>query len=205
MMGPVAVSRFRKPAEGGFSLLEVLISMVILTVGLVSLLSVFGLAMASTQSSQQDMIAKELANEALESIVTARNTSQMTWDDIQNTGSSNCGVTGITPCGIFATGAQPIYLATTTGTHAGIVGTTDDIGQPEQTLEEPGADGKYGDTDDVILPLTNFKRTVLISQVVDVNNNSVPSLRSVNITMQYTTASNLQKSYVLNSFISQYR
>ena len=61
--------------------------MAVLTVGMVSLLGVFGLAMASTQTSQQDMIAKQLANEALESVITARNTAQITWDDIQNVGS----------------------------------------------------------------------------------------------------------------------
>src|SRR6202011_4732020 len=77
-----------KRAERGFSLLEVVISMVVLTVGLVSLLGVFGLAMASTQTSQQDMIAKQLANEALESVVTARDTSQIHWDDIQNVGAT---------------------------------------------------------------------------------------------------------------------
>ena len=82
--------RERNATESGFSLLEVVISMAILTVGLVSLLGVFGLAMASTQTSQQDMIAKQLANEAMESIVTARNTSQISWDDIQNVGSTNC-------------------------------------------------------------------------------------------------------------------
>ena len=77
--------------ESGFSLIEVMISMAVLTVGMVSLLGVFGLAMASTQTSQQDMIAKQLANEALESIVTARNTSQISWDAIQNvTGSATC-------------------------------------------------------------------------------------------------------------------
>ena len=68
-----------------------MISMVILTVGLVSVLGVFGLAMASTQTSQVDMIAKQLANEAYESIVTARNTSQISWDAIQNTtGTQYC-------------------------------------------------------------------------------------------------------------------
>jgi len=68
-----------KPNDRGFSLIEVVISMAILTVGLVSLLGVFGLAMASTQTSQQDMIAKQLADEALESIITARNTTQLGW------------------------------------------------------------------------------------------------------------------------------
>jgi len=67
----------------------------------VSLLGVFGLAMAATQTSQQDMIAKQLANEALESVVTARNTSQISWDDIQNVGSTNCPITFATTCGIF--------------------------------------------------------------------------------------------------------
>ena len=70
-------SQVRKQAEDGVSLLEVVISMAVLTVGMVSMLGVFGLAMATTESSQQSMIAKQLANEAYESIVTARNTSQI--------------------------------------------------------------------------------------------------------------------------------
>jgi len=90
MIGSGKGSRAANRAEGGFSLLEVVISMAILTVGMVSLLGVFGLAMSSTLTSQQDMIAKELANEALESIITARNTSQINWDAIQNVGSTNC-------------------------------------------------------------------------------------------------------------------
>ncbi len=83
-------ARFSRPtrtAQSGFSLIEVMISMVVLTIGLVSLLGVFGLAMASTQTSQQDMIAKQLADEQYESIVTARNTTQINWDQINNIGS----------------------------------------------------------------------------------------------------------------------
>jgi Tfp pilus assembly protein PilV len=90
----------RKSRGDGFSLLEVVISMFVLTVGMVSLLGVFGLAMASTQTSQQNMIAKQLANEAYESVVTARNTSQMNWDQINNVGSTFC-TGGSSPCGIF--------------------------------------------------------------------------------------------------------
>src|SRR5580658_1600199 len=109
------IGRADRKAEEGFSLLEVVISMAILTVGMVSLLGVFGLAMATTQTSQQDMIAKQLANEAYESIMTARNTSQITFDDIQNSGSTTCPITGASTCGIFANGLVPMCLAPTTG------------------------------------------------------------------------------------------
>ena len=185
-------SRVRKQAERGFSLLEVVISMAVLTVGLVSLLGVFGLAMASTQTSQQDMIAKQLANEAVESIVTARNTSQVSWAQVQNVANG----------GIFLDGTNPIYLPGADG----IVGTADDAVAGEQTLIEPGPDGVFGTADDVQIPLTGYQRTILISQVLDSSGNVVPTLRGVNITMQYTTSqAKLPKTYVLSSFISQYR
>ena len=191
IIGRAGNSRVRQ-AERGFSLLEVVISMAVLTVGLVSLLGVFGLAMASTQTSQQDMIAKQLANEALESIVTARNTSQVTWAQVQNVANG----------GIFLDGTTSIYLPGADG----IVGTTDDAVAGEQTLTEPGPDGIFGTADDVQIPLTGYQRTILISQVLDSSGNVVPTLRGVNITMQYTTSqAKLPKTYVLSSFISQYR
>jgi type IV pilus modification protein PilV len=203
-------ARMRRQAESGFSLLEVLISMVILTVGLVSLLGVFGLAMASTQQSQQDMIAKQLANEAVESIMSARNTSQLGWDDIQNAGSTCANGGG--GCGMFSSGAQPIYQPITTTTvancvkYVGIVGTTCDVGQPIQTLQSPGPDGIYGTADDVVIPLTGYQRTILISPVVNSSGVVVSSLRGVNVTVLYSTPQlKLPKTYVLSSFISQYQ
>lgn len=179
--------------ECGFTLLEVMISMVVLTIGLVSLLGVFGLSMAATQTSQQDMIAKQLANEALESIITARNTSQLTWDQIENVGTGN---------GIFVTGYQPINLAGADG----IIGTADDANDSIQVLREPGPDGIYGTSDDVLVPLTGYQRQITIGQVVDSNGNVMNTLRSINVTIQYSTPRlGVQKTYVLNSFISQFR
>ena len=68
VIGRTEILMPRVKSAGGFSLLEVVISMAILTIGLISLLGVFGIAMAATQGTQQDMIAKQLADEALESI-----------------------------------------------------------------------------------------------------------------------------------------
>jgi hypothetical protein len=162
--------------------------------------------MASTQTSQQDMIAKQLANEAYESIVAARNTSQISWDAIQNNAGTQYCTSSPSPCGIFVGLAtspqfQPIYNSGADG----IFGTADDSAAGEETLEEPGPNGNYGDSDDVKIPLIGYQRAIQISPLYDVDNNIVPSLRSVTITMRYATAqTKLPKTYVLNSFISQY-
>ena len=173
-------------------MIEVVVSMAILTIGLVSLLGVFGIAMASTQDSQQNMIAKQLANEALESIVTARNTSQTQWSDIQNVSNN----------GIFLDGYQSVYKAGADG----IMGTADDSAAGYQTITEPGPDGIYGTSDDIQLPMSNYQRKIDIQPVTDANGNVVASLRAINITVQYNTPQlSRSKTYVLTSFVSQFR
>jgi prepilin-type N-terminal cleavage/methylation domain-containing protein len=192
VIGSTEVLIPRRKTSRGFSLLEVVISMAILTIGLVSLLGVFGIAMASTQDSQQDMIAKQLANEALESIVTARNTSQKQWSDIQN----------IADGGIFLPGYQPLYDAGADG----IMGTADDYAAGYQKIHEPGPDGIYGTSDDILLPMSNYQRKIEIQQVTDANGNVVSSLRAINISVQFNTPRvQRTKTYLLTSFISQFR
>ena len=194
-------SELKKSRQRGFSLLEVLISMTILTVGMVSLLGVFGLAMASTQTSQQNMIAKQLANEAYDSVVTARNTAQTSWDQINNVNSPNCSP-GVSSCGIFLSGLQPMYFAGADG----IFGTVDDAAAGEAYLTDPGPDGIYGTSDDVQIPLLGYQRQIAISPLYDSQNNVIQSLRSVTITVQYsTTQGRLPQTYIVNSFISQYQ
>ncbi len=194
-------TRQRERRQSGFSLIEVVISMAILTVGMVSLLGVFGLAMASTQTSQQDMIAKQLANEAYESVVTARNTSQMNWDQINNAGSLDC-LSSTPPCGIFLTGFQPMYNAGVDG----IFGTADDAASGEEVLQDPGADGVFQTADDTFIPLTGYQRQTVIAPLYTAGGTLIPSLKSVTITVRYTTAQmKVQKTYTVNSFISQFQ
>jgi hypothetical protein len=182
--------------------------MAVLTVGMVSLLGVFGLAMASTQTSQQDIIAKQLANEAYESIVTARNTTQINWDAIQNNSGTQFCTTSPSPCGIFigtSTSAQfqPIYNAGADG----IFGTADDAVAGEETLQDPGPDGVFQTADDTFIPLTGYQRAIQIAPLYDSSGNLIATLRSVTVTVQYGTSQSEKtpKTYILNSYISQYQ
>jgi prepilin-type N-terminal cleavage/methylation domain-containing protein len=185
--------------QRGFSLIEVMISMVILVIGLVSMLGVFGIAMAATQTSQENGTAKQLANEALEGILTARETANVTWDQIQNTGGG----------GIFLPGLQPVYNPGIDG----IIGTADDAAAGIQTLDQPGPTGIFvgncpAPGADICTPLTNFQRQILISPVFPPGGGLTPisSLRAITITIQYMTPQfRVPKQYVLNTFISQYR
>lgn len=183
--------------QRGFSLVEVMISMVILVIGLVSLLGVFGIAMAATQTTQENGTAKQLANEAMEGILTARETANVTWAQIQNTG----------PGGIFLPGFQPIYNPGIDG----IIDTADDAAAGIQTLDLPGPNGVFagncpGAGPDTCLPLTNFQRQIEIKTVNDGFGNPIFNLREVKITIQYTTPQfRVPKQYVLDTFISPYR
>ncbi len=166
--------------------------MVILTVGLVSLLGVMGIAMAATQSSGQLAVSKQLANEAMEGILTARESSNLNWSQIQNTGTG----------GVFLPGMNPIYNSGTDG----IVDTADDSASGYQTLQLPGPDGIYNTADDQFLPLSNYQRQISIQDATDDNGVPLGNLRSVTITVQYQPPQfKIPQTYVLTTYISPYR
>jgi type IV pilus modification protein PilV len=181
--------------QRGFTLVEVMISIVILTVGLVALLGVMVKAMAATQTAQQDMIAKQLASEAMESVFTARDTANIQWVQIQNVGA------GTIPDGIFVTNFQPINNAGADG----IYGTADDAVAGAQTIRLPGPDGLLNTADDILTGLTNYKRQIVITPVIS-GGATLSNLRLITITIQYTTSLSSQaKQYVLSGYISQYQ
>jgi prepilin-type N-terminal cleavage/methylation domain-containing protein len=187
----------RRRQQEGFTLLEVLISMFVLTVGLVSMLGVFATAMAATQTAQQDMVAKQLAQQAMETIFTARETQNIVWAQIQNVGGAGSP-------GIFVGGLQPIKQPGIDG----IYGTADDGAALPLTMILPGPDGvvqtaagaSVAAGDDVVMPLTNYQRSITIT------NTASGDLRQIVVTVQYMAAGlKVPRQYVLSGFISQYR
>ncbi|HZR58795.1 MAG TPA: prepilin-type N-terminal cleavage/methylation domain-containing protein [Terriglobales bacterium] len=191
-----AFSKRVNRGEQGFTLLECLISMVVLTVGLISLLAVLTVAMTATQTSGEDAIAKKLAQEAVESIYSARDTTNVTWSQIENVGSG----------GIFVAGLQAINQPGVDG----IIGTADDSAALPQVMETAGNTGVYAGTcpPDNCTSLTNFQRSITIADVADPSNPGNPygNLRQLTVTVQYTTPQfKLPKTYSLVSYISQYK
>jgi hypothetical protein len=168
-----------------------LIATIILTVGLVGILSVFGLALATTHSSEQDLLAKQVASEAMENVFTARNSSELVWLQIQNIGS------GTVPDGVFLTGFQPINKAGVDG----IIGTPDDALAGPKVMTLAGPDGILGTADDQQVSFANFKRSISIQPIPGSD-----SLRTITVTVQYIVPPlKTPRTYTMTGFISQYR
>jgi type II secretory pathway pseudopilin PulG len=179
--------------QSGFTLLEAVISTAVITVGLVTLLAVFAMAVASTQSIQMDTIARQRATQALESIFTARETAQIRFAQIQNTSAGGPG--------IFIGGMVPL----TDPGPDGLEDTADDVSPTPIIL--PGSTGSVtgSNPSTVTISLANFQRQIQINNVNDANGNPVNNLRQVIVTVQYPTANGKQRSYTVQALVSAYR
>ncbi len=83
----------------GFSLIEVIAAMAILTAGLLPLAALFAAAVQEMGASTPMMLAREKAREAIESVHAARdNGGQASWGTIRNVADG----------GVFLDGARPI-------------------------------------------------------------------------------------------------
>ncbi len=188
----------KKTDARGFSLIEVIISIAILMIGLLALVATFGMALASTANSQEDLIAKQKAMEAVESIYTARNTQQLGFGAIANTNAAG---------GIFRLGYQSLLAAGADG----LVGTTDDTNFPVcpggvECINLPGNDGILGTSDDTQMSLSNFQRQITITPVLQPDGTPNPNLKQVQVDVQYTKAgSSKKRTYTSIAYISSYR
>jgi type II secretory pathway pseudopilin PulG len=94
-------SQDRTPAAietGGFTLVETMFALAIMTTGLLSLAGVFSYGMLSLNRGDELLIAKEKATEGIESVFLARDTLTRTWDQVHNQAAG----------GIFLNGAHAL-------------------------------------------------------------------------------------------------
>lgn len=181
-------------SEAGFSLFEALIAIMVLTVGLLGLAQVLFVGLNIAASSTPNLVAREKAREAIESVHTARDTHTILWAQIRNVDAPDgcpAGTTGVGG-GAFENGEIDMLAPGPDG----LVNTADDAGA-EVT---PGPDHLFGTADDV--PLTGYSRQV---DICDVDGN--PDLRQVMVTIRFNSNGAFgerRREYRLTTLISRF-
>ena len=177
-------------SDKGFTLMEVMIAIVVLTIGLTGLAAMLGDALTYMQGSQNAFIAQQKVEEAIESIFTAKYDNTITFASIANTNS--------VPPGIFLAGPQPILQPGTNG----LVGTAAGAGANPEYIINPGPDGILGTADDIKVPLWNFTRTIAIAPApcAAVGQTNVTT---VTVTVNYTSG-RVPHSYSMQTCVSAF-
>ena len=173
-------------AEHGFSLTESLVAMGILGGGMLAIAAAFLQGAVLLKGSELDVLAREKAAEAIESVFTARDTRTVQWAQIRNVEGEG-GDDG----GIFLDGPLPL----TRPGDDGLINTGDD-GEVAETLVKPGVDGLLGTGDDDVRELSEFTREVIIR---DVNQ----SLRELRVIIRYNVGGMIRE-YAISTLISSY-
>jgi type II secretory pathway pseudopilin PulG len=178
--------------ESGVTILEMVVAMLVLTVGLLGLAASIGYAVTVSNKGRNVTNTKLLVVSMLEQMETIRNTqsgdlSELTFGQIANTGSViDTGATR-TFAG-FPTTFQPV--SSNPGPD-GLFGTTDD-------LLNAGPDNIYGTADDFTdnsLKVGQYTRQVLITSL---NTN----LKRVQVTLRYPDAGGQMKDMVGVSYLN---
>ena len=179
------MNRSRKRRQG-FTLIECMIALTLLAFGILSLSAVFTTGVQTSYNSQVEFIAQQKAQEALESIFTARDTHILTWAQITN----------VSQGGVFLDGPQQLCNPGPDG----IVGTADDVvAQPDTIVTGPGPDGIFGTADDIQTNLNPWMtRTIAFTPVAN-----TPNLNQITITITYTYGGRTN-TFVITSYISNY-
>lgn len=174
-----------KRTDTGFSLIEVLVAMAIMSVGVIALVGAIGLGARRLTGSQDEFLATQRSSEAIESVFKARDNRVLTWAQIRNVAGAS-GSDG----GVFLDGPRQVREPGADG----LANTADDGALAE--IIKPGPDGLLGTPDDEHVPLFGFTREIEIRDLS-------PNLRQIRVMIRYRTPQG-QATYTLVTYISAY-
>lgn len=169
----------RQPGgNAGFTLIETIVGMLVLMIGMLGLATVLSFSLMVSNSGRAVTNSKLLLVSVLEQMETLRNTRQLTFGQVANTGGvDNTGAAQ--DFNGFPTTFQPV--SRNPGPD-GIFGTSDD-------LLDAGADGNYGTSDDFTNPslaLNGFTRQITIT------NFPSGTLKRIEVTLKFPGANGPQ-------------
>lgn len=171
--------------DSGFSLIEVLIAMLVMTIGAFALHGAVVMSARKITGSQEQFIASQRAAEAIESVFKARDNRVLTWAQIRNV----LGLSG-SDGGIFLDGAADVRDPGADG----LSNTADD--GAVAVVVKPGPDGLLGTPDDISQPLFGFTREIEIRDIS-------ATLRQLRVIVRYRTSTG-DGQYVLVTYVSAY-
>ncbi len=172
-------------SSNGFSLAETVVALGVLTTGILGAAAVLATGMQNLSSSPSDVVVTQKAAQAVEAVFSARDSGKLTWAQIKNVSAG----------GVFLDGPTQLRLAGDDG----VVNTTDDSGQPIETVTLPGKDQILGTSDDQTITLDNFTREIKLTDVAGEND----ELRMIVVTVKFQNGPTI-RTYVLTTFISAY-
>jgi prepilin-type N-terminal cleavage/methylation domain-containing protein len=164
-----------KNPQAGFTLIETIIAILILTIGLICTVAAITFALQFAKVSRNATGAKHLIVAQIEEIENLRNIKRLTFGQIANTGAVVNTGAAINFNG-FQTGLQTI--STNPGPD-GVNGTSDDF-------TDAGADGTFGTGDDFTnnaLARSGYQREIIITQLSRF-------LKRVQVRVRYTGSGN---------------
>ena len=177
----------RRNPEAGVTIVEVVVGMLLLTVGLLAVAGSIAFAVTVSNKGRNVTNTKLLVVSILEQMETLRNTQTLTFGQIANAGQvDNTGA----PADFvgFPTGFQPISVNPGPD---GIFGTTDD-------LINPGLDNVYGTGDDFTdytWAVPNFTRQITITSLS-------PNLKRIEVIIRYPDAGGKIRDQVGVSYLN---
>jgi prepilin-type N-terminal cleavage/methylation domain-containing protein len=184
--GHQSTSKRRSKSEGGFSLLEMVVAMVILTIGLLGVASAISYALMVSNRGRGVTNSKMLIVSMLEQMETLRNTGQLHFNEISN---------GTVPDSTFTGFPNTFLPVSRTPGPDGIFGTADD-------LKNPGPNGVYeisGPTDDFTDP--TLARPGVTRRVIITTLPTNDYLKKIEVTLRYQD-SGRNRDLVCSSYLN---
>lgn len=171
----VATERQRSGKQAGFTLIECVCALAIITIGLVGTAAAIAGALKFTRISRNVTMAKTIALSQIEQIHSLRDSRRLTFKQIANVGA------------VDNTGAQPTFAGFINGL--------------KPMTDGPGTDGVIGTGDDTAAAATSpnrdFSRQIEITNPPDINN-----LKVITVTVQYPGADGRRYSLTCTSYLN---
>lgn len=175
-------------AQDGFTLLEAVVAIFILTIGLVGTVAAITYAIEFGRISRNVGGAKSVIVALIEEVETLRNSQRLNFKQIANAGNVD-NTDSANQFDGFSTGYKTVSLAPG---NDGVSGTDDDLSKAA------GADGKFGTGDDILDPTlvrNGFQRQITIT-------NLSSSLKKIEVRVKYSSREGKQGEIVGVSYLN---